>query len=136
MNDRNSTSIRCASGMRCGIAHRGTQQSLDAIHPVGGETVGVDLVAPVAVAVGQHRDGRLQHRHRISQGEGHRRIGEGGEQGTEALQVLRTLQHPPVRSSQVAHDLQFLAEEPVVGVLVEGLGVVAPAGTRACHSST
>ena len=50
-----------------GVTHTGPQQSFDAIDPVGRELVGLDVDAPVAVAVGEHGDRRLQHRDRVAQ---------------------------------------------------------------------
>jgi hypothetical protein len=109
-----------------GVAHRRPQQALDPVDPVRRQPVGVDLDPSHPVTVGQHRDRRLQYRHRVAQREGDRGIGEGGQQRAELLEVLRGLQHPPVRAAQVRQHLQLSAQERVVGPLVEPEVVVAP----------
>ena len=119
MNSPNSTSTRWLGGDQVGITDRGAEQPFDPIDPVGGQLVGLDVHPPQAIAVGQHRDRRLQHGDGIAQGEGDGGVRERLQQRAELLEVLGGLQDPAVRAPQVAQHLELLPEEGVVRPLVE-----------------
>ena len=137
MNSWNSTSMRAVGREQVAVADACLQQPVDAVDPVLGECLGLDRGAAHAVAVREHRDRRLDHRHGIAVRDRERRVGERREQRRDLLEVLRRLQHPAVRAAQEREHLQDLLHVRVVRALVEREVVVAPArahvrATRAC----
>ena len=114
-------------GQEVAVAHARAQQPVDAVDPVLGERLGFDRGAAHAVAVREHRDRRLDHRHRIAVRDRERRVGERREQRRDLLEVLRRLQHPAVRAAEEREHLQHLLHVRVVRALVEREVEVAPA---------
>ena len=108
------------------VAHARAQEALDTIHPVRRERVGLHGAPSHAVAVGEHRDRRLDHRYRIAVRDGERRIRKRREQRRDLLEVLRRLQHPAARAAQERQHLQHLAEVRIVLALIEGEVEISP----------
>ena len=90
---------RAVGGEEVAVSHARLQQPVDAVDPVRRELLGLDRGAAHAIAVGQHRDRRLHHRHGIAVRDRERRVGERGEQRRDLLEVLRRLQHQRVRAA-------------------------------------
>jgi hypothetical protein len=109
------------------VAHAGAKQALDAVDPVGRERRQVEPRPRDALAVGEHRDRRLDHGDRIAMRDRDGRVGKRVDERAQLLEVLRRLEHPAVRAAQPLERLQRRLEVRVVRPLVERQVVIAPA---------
>ena len=113
-------------GQQIPVADARAQEHRDALDPVRRQLLGLDSGAAHAVAVGVHGDRGGDHRHRVAMRHRKGRVGEGRDERSELLEVLRRFQHPPVRTAEVGERAENSLQVRVVRPLVETEVEVAP----------